>query len=136
MTLIFALGENRVVSYYLLIRKSEIRDMGWLSWAMRGVKRLAYFLRSRKYSEANLRLAAAGSFISSLCLYVYPQNFLSPTIWDLKMLKSSVFHQNVDLSSLLRKFISDFENPFRKTSERRNSQFSVIFFLDTVIYRH
>ena len=71
-----------------------------------------------------------------LCLFVYPQNLLAPTIRDLEMLESSGFHQNVDLSSLLSKFISDFENPFRKTSERKNSQFSVIFFLDTVIYRH
>ena len=47
-----------------------------------------------------------------------PQNLLSPTIRDLKMLERSGFHQNVDLSSLLSKFISDFENPSRKTRER------------------
>ena len=75
-------------------------------------------------------------FLNYACIYVYPQNLLSPTIQDLKMLESSGFQQNVDLNSLLSKFISDFENPFRKTSERKNSQFSVIFFLDTVIYRH
>ena len=33
------------------------------------------------------------------------------------MLESSGFHQNVDLGSLLSKFISDFENPSGKTRE-------------------
>ena len=79
---------------------------------------------------------AAGSLISSLSIYLYPQNLLVPTIRDLEMLESSGFHQNVDLGSFLSKFISDFENPSRKTSERKNSQFSVFFFLDTVIYGH
>ena len=46
--------------------------------------------------------------------YLYPQNLLSPTIQDLNMLESSGFHQNVDLSSFLSKFISDFENPSQK----------------------
>ena len=75
------------------------------------------FLFKLSYAELFI-IAAAGSFISSLCMFVYPQNLLSPTIRDLKMVESSGFHQNVDLSSLLSKFISDFENPTRKTRER------------------
>ena len=55
---------------------------------------------------------------SDIQSFVYPQNLLTPTIRDLEMLESSGFHQNVDLSSLLSKFISDFENPSQKTRER------------------
>ena len=88
-------------------------------------------------SEAiHIARSRRGLFLHWLSIYLCPQNILASTIRDLEMLESSGFHQNVDLSSLLSKFISDFENPFRKTSERKNSQFSVIFFLDTVIYRH
>ena len=57
-------------------------------------------------------------FLNYACIYVYPQNLLSPTIRDLKMLESAGFHQNVDIGSLLSEFISDFENPSRKTNER------------------
>ena len=103
----------------------------FLGWAVQGYEKHSLALIEANSYQPN-RL-----FLNYLCsIYLYPQNVLSPTIRDLKMLESSVFHQNVFLSSLLSKFISDFENPFRKTSERRYSQFSVIFFLDTVIYRH
>ena len=64
-------------------------------------------------------------------MYLYPQNLLSPTIRDLKMLESSGFHQNVDLGSLLSKFISDFENPSRKTRER-NYKHCVRLFVRTI----
>ena len=53
-------------------------------------------------------------FLNYIHMYAYPQNLLSLTIRDLKMLESSGFHQNVDLGSLLSKFISDFGNPFQK----------------------
>ena len=59
-------------------------------------------------------------------IYLYPQNLLSPTIRDLKMLETSSFHQNVDLGSILSKYISDFENPSRKTRER-NYKYCVRF---------
>ena len=60
-------------------------------------------------------------------MYVYPQNLLSPTIRDLEMVESSGFHQNVDLSSLISKFISDFENPSRKTREHNYKHYVGLF---------
>ena len=64
-------------------------------------------------------------------MFVYPQKILAPTIRDLEMLESSGFHQNVDLSSLLSKFISDFENPLQKTREH-NYTFYVRLFERTI----
>ena len=53
---------------------------------------------------------------------IHLHNLFSPAIRDLKMLESSGFHQNVDLGTLLSKFISDFENLSRKTRERNYQQ--------------
>ena len=49
-----------------------------------------------------------------------------------KCLHFAGLRQNVGISSLRKSFIPDLENPFRKMSERKNRQFSVILFLDTV----
>ena len=56
-------------------------------------------------------------FTMYVCMYLYSQNLLSLTIRDLKMLDRSGFQQNIDLGSVLSKFISDFENPSRKTRD-------------------
>ena len=78
----------------------------FLGWAVQG-----YEKHSLALSEAN-SYQPNRLFLNYLCsIYLYPQNVLSPTIRDLKMLESSVFHQNVDLSSLLSQFISDFGHP-------------------------
>ena len=87
----------------------------------------------RGYAKQSLALSEVihinrvGSFIYFLTIFLYPQNILSPTIRDLKMLESSGFHQSVDLSSLLSKFISNFENLSQKTRER-NYKFCVKLF--------
>ena len=74
------------------------------------------YLKLIKLSYAKLiHISRAGLFISSLSIST---KFMSPTIRDLKMLERSGFHHNVDLGTLLSKFISDFENLSRKTRER------------------
>ena len=79
-----------------------------VSWAIRRREALSRQVKL-------IHISRAGSFISSLSIST---KLMSPTIRDLKMLESSDFHKNVDLSSFLSKFISDFENPSRKTRER------------------
>ena len=80
---------------------------------MRGAKRLAKLINISPVVYFLSMFLETYLLSMFLCL-------LSPTIRDLKMLESSGFHQNVDLSSILSKFISDFENPSRKTRERNH----------------
>ena len=62
---------------------------------------------------------------------IHLHNLFSPAIRDLKMLESSGFCQNVDLSFLLSKNISDFQNPSRKMREH-NYKFCVRLFERTI----
>ena len=75
-----------------------------------------YAKRSLALSEV-IHISRAGSLIYFLTIFLYPQNLLSPSIRDLKLLENSGFHQNVDLSSLLTSLFQI----FKILSEKRAS---------------
>ena len=107
----------------------------FLSWAI-------YFsCEARKNSEAYYKRTGENArklfhqyvLLSEFCLW---HNFVYGSVRELWKLATCGLRQYVGISSLQKSFISNFENPFRKTSERKNSQISVIFSWIQSIYRH
>ena len=91
----------------------------YLSWAI-------YFLRSlyKRISKNIRRLFHNYVCLSKFCLW---HNFVYGCLRELWKLATCGLQKNVSIDFLYKFCISDFENPFQKTSERKNHQYSVIF---------
>ena len=87
--------------------KSMLHRFGYskqVKFTYRNKNKLVVF----EYIFKLIKLSYARRVVYFLSMFLYPQHLLSLTIRDLKMLESSGFHQNVDLSVLLNNFISHF----------------------------
>ena len=89
--------------------------------------KLSYiFLAKQEISEAyvnyficmSVRIRSVCLSVAQFCVRLYERTIKAS---DMR------FAANVGISSVKMSFISDFENPLRKTSERKNRKYSVIF---------